>query len=111
MLEKKYKYLVIGFALILFVLPSVVQSGRLDDPRENRECYKTGLPFYVCVIQGTMIMEASFMEYQQMHDYYTPQLKETAYTVGNQAIQSQNRTINTMTITGSPLYLYTKGKQ
>ena len=109
-MKNKYKYLVIGLALILFVLPGIVSSERLNDPRENRECYKGDLPFYVCVIQNTMIMEASFMEYSQMHDYYTPQLKETVYTVGNQAIQSQKRTIGTLTITGSPSYLYSKGK-
>ena len=106
----KYKYLVLGFALILVVLPSIIQAARLDDPRTDRECYHAELPFYVCVIAGTDIMEASFLEYQQMHDYYTPQLKESVYTTGNQAVLSQKKTIGTMTITGAPSYLYTKGR-
>ena len=118
---KKYQYLVVGFAIILFVLPAVVMSARLDDPRTNRECYKSGLPFYVCVIEGTNIMEASFLTYEPMHDYYTPQLREVYYTVGNQAISLRERqysvthkTIETelgvMTITGAPSYLYVKGR-
>ena len=110
LMNKNIQYLVAGLALILFVLPAVVSSERLNDPRENRECYKGDLPFFVCVIEGTIIMEASFLEYQQMHEYYTPQLKETAYTTGNQAIQSQKKTIGTMTITGAPSYLYSKGR-
>lgn len=60
----------------------IVEAGRLNDPRMNRDCYKGDLLFYVCVIAGTNIMEKSFLEYPEMHDYYTPQLKETIVTGG-----------------------------
>jgi hypothetical protein len=106
---KKYKYLVIGLALILFVTPMVVMSGRLDDPRTNRDCYKGNLPFYVCVIEGTNIMEKSFLTHPEMKEYYTPQLKEVVWSTSNQAIQSGKRTIGTFTVSNSAIeYSYVK---
>ena len=111
---KKYKYLVAGIAIILFVMPLIVSSERLNDPRMNRDCYRGDLPFYVCVIQGTNIMEASFIAYQPMHDYYTPQLKEIPYTTGNMAISKRTTgsvRIGTYTVSNSAIeYSYVKGK-
>jgi len=113
-METKYKYLVAGFAIILFVLPSVIQAERLDNPIEGRDCYGDelfpGQPIYFCMLQGsTDTMEKSFFDYQTMHDFYTPQLKETAWGIGNVQITGKKTIqIGTMEITGNPSYTYTK---
>ena len=111
-MNKNIIYLVAGIAIILFVMPMIIQAGRLDDPRTNRDCYNENLPFYVCVIQGTNIMEASFLTYEPMHDYYTPQLKEINWAVGNQAVSGKRVTQvkigNTVQTVGNIAYSYVK---
>jgi len=104
----KTKYILAAVMILSAVL--ITSAGRLDYPREDRECYYSqlapGVPIYLCFVAGTNAMEASFLTYQPMHEFYTPQLKEVAWN-SNMAV-SGKRTIRTLDVTGSPSYLYTK---
>ena len=113
---KKYKYLVAGVALILFALPMTIQAIRLDAPAEDRDCVKWGTSsgLYMCFVSMDGTYAKWFTGYQPMHDYYTPQLKETYWGVGNQAA-SQRKTftgkIGAYTVSNLAIeYTYTKGR-
>jgi len=115
MLNKTNK-LLMSVALLLLIV-SIVNAGRLDYPNSNRDCYGTelapGVPIFLCFISGTEAMEASFLQYAPMHEYYTPQLKEINVTGGETlTLSGQSRkesiTYGTLTIIGSPSYIYTK---
>jgi len=115
-MENKYKYLVAGFALILFVLPSVI-GFQLPSPNEPRDCYKWGQTegLYMCFEPGTGTYAMWFTSYIEMNEYYTPQLVEYNWSIGNIQIsgkkiigESKNikSDIGTLMITGSPSYSY-----
>lgn len=111
----KTKYIFVVLAVLLVV--SIVSAGRLDYPNSNRDCYGSelapGVPVYLCFISGTDAMEASFLQYGTMHEYYTPQLKEINITGGETLTLSATpkksiMQYGTLIVTGSPSYIYTK---
>ena len=108
--------ILISMAILLLIV-SIVSAGRLDYPNSNRNCYGSelapGVPIYLCFIDNTEAMEASFLQYTTMHEYYTPQLKEINVTGGETitlTISSKKATLEhgTLMVTGAPSYIYAK---
>ena len=103
-MNKIEKILVIC-AIAVLILPAVA----LEVPSENRDCYIWGTQLYMCFVSQDGSYAKWFTGYQEMHDYYTPQLREVNITGGETyPLTVQTRTIGSIMVTGSPSYLYVK---
>ena len=106
-MKNKTKYFLIGLLIILLV--TIATAQQFPDPNEPRDCYKWGITegLYMCFVPTTGEYATWFYSYIEMHEYYTPQLKEINVT-GGETLTLSGSNNGSLTITGAPSYIYTK---
>ena len=112
-MKNKLKYFFVGFIIILSVM--IVNAQQFPSPNEPRDCYKWGVTegLYMCFVPLTGEYATWFYSYIEMHEYYTPQLKEINVTAGEtQTLTTSPKKASleydTLMVTGSPSYIYAK---
>ena len=103
---KKIKKALLICAVVGFI---IAPAFALEVPQENRDCYSWGSQLFMCFVSVDGSYAKWFTGYDQMHDYYTPQLREVNIGAGETYILSaQNKNSGVMMVTGSPSYMYVK---
>ena len=101
------KAILICAVIGLIIAPAIA----LEVPQENRDCYAWGETsgLFMCFVSLDGSYAKWFYSYTDMHNYYTPQLKEV-WVGGGETITltAQNKNEVRIMVTGAPSYVYVK---